>query len=103
MREVVGEAYTLFRMRIAPARSAEASLVVLRWANESGIELLATTEADHQRAAAILERYLQLRLSYVDALLLAIAERHRIEELITVDMRHFGAVKLAHRMAVTRV
>ncbi len=102
MREVVGEAYTLFRMRIAPARS-EASLVVLRWANESGIELLATEEGDHQRAAAILERYLQLRLSYVDALLLAIAERHRIEELITVDMRHFGAVKLAHRMVVTRV
>ena len=103
MREVVGEAYTLFRMRIAPARSAEASLVVLRWARESGIELLATEEADHQRAAAILERYLQLRLSYVDALLLAIAERHRIEELITVDMRHFAAVRLAHRMAVTRV
>ena len=51
----------------------------------------------------ILERYSQLRLSYVDALLLGLAERHRIEELITVDMRHFGAVKLSHRMTVTRV
>ncbi|HEX9362502.1 MAG TPA: PIN domain-containing protein [Candidatus Dormibacteraeota bacterium] len=101
--EVVGEAYTLFRMRIARARSAEAALVVLRWAKESGIELLPTEESDHQRAAAILERYGQLRLSYVDALLLAIADRHRIEELITVDLRHFGAVKLAHRMTVTRV
>ena len=101
--EVVGEAYRLFRMRIAPARSAEAALVVLRWAKESGIELMPTEERDHQRAAAILERYSQLRLSYVDALLLGLAERHRIEELITVDMRHFGAVKLAHRMTVTRV
>ena len=101
--EVVGEAYTLFRMRIAPARSADAALVVLRWAKESGIELLPTEESDHQRAAAILERYSQLRLSYVDALLLAIADRHRIEELITVDLRHFGAVTLAHRMTVTRV
>jgi predicted nucleic acid-binding protein len=101
--EVVGEAYTLFRTRIAPARSAEAALVVLRWANESGIELLPTDESDHQRAAAILKSYSQLRLSYVDALLLELAERHRIEELITVDMRHFGAVKLAHRMVVTRV
>ena len=44
-----------------------------------------------------------MRLSYVDALLLGLAERHRAEELITVDMRHFGAVKLAHRMAVTKV
>src|SRR6266571_3047915 len=51
------------------------ALAVLRWARESGIELLATGEGDHQRAAAILERYSQLRLSYVDALLLAIAER----------------------------
>ena len=101
--EVVGEAYTLFRMRIAPAHSAEAALVVLRWAKESGIVLLATEEGDHQRAATILQRYGQLRLSYVDALLLGLAERHRIEELITVDMRHFGAVKLAHRMTVTRV
>jgi len=101
--EVVGEAYTLFRTRIAPGRSAEASLVVLRWAKESGIELLPTEESDHQRAAAILERYSQLRLSYVDGLLLAIADRHRMEELITVDLRHFGAVKLAHRMTVTRV
>jgi len=64
---------------------------------------LPTEESDHQRAAAILERYSQLRLSYVDALLLGLAERHRIEEIITVDMRHFGAVKLAHRMTVTRV
>ncbi len=101
--EVVGEAYTLFRTRIAPGRSAEAALVVLRWAKESGIELLAVDESDHKRAAAILERYSQLRLSYVDALLLAIAERHRMEELITVDLRHFGAVKVAHRMTVTRV
>ena len=101
--EVISETYTLFRLRIAPARSADAALVVLRWARESGIDLLQTDESDHQRAAAILERYGQLRLSYVDALLLAIAERHRMEELITVDMRHFGAVTIAHRMTVTRV
>ena len=101
--EVVGEAYSLFRMRIAPAHSAKAASVVLRWAKESGIELLPTEESDHQRAAAILQGYRQLHLSYVDALLLGLAERHRAEELITVDMRHFGAVKLAHRMALTRV
>jgi predicted nucleic acid-binding protein len=101
--EVVGEAYTLFRMRIAPADSAEPALVVLRWARESSIDLLPTAESDHQRAASLLERYGQLRLSYVDALLLATAERHRMEELITVDSRHFAAVRLGHRMAVTLV
>ena len=101
--EVIGEAYTLFRTRIAPTRSADAALVVLHWARESGIELLPTGEGDHQRAAAILERYSQLRLSYVDALLLAIAERHRVEELITTDRRHFSTVRLVHRMSVTSV
>src|SRR5919201_4423381 len=90
--EVIGEAYTLFRTRYAPHRSAEPALAVLRWTRESGIEMLATGEGDHQRAAAILERCGQLRLSYVDALLLAIAERHRVEELITVDARHFTTV-----------
>jgi len=103
IREVIGEAYTLFRTRYSPHRSAEPALAVLRWARESGIELLETGEGDHQRAAAILERYSQLRLSYVDALLLAVAERKRIEELITVDMRHFSTVRLEHRMTVTRV
>ena len=101
--EAIGEAYTLFRTCYAPARSAEPALVVLRWARESGIELLHTDEADHQRAAGILERYSQLRLSYVDALLLAAAERNRVEELITVDMRRFSTVRLGHRMTVTRV
>jgi len=101
--EVVGEAYTLFRIPIGTAHTATAASIILRWANESGIELLTTEESDHQRAAAILQGYRQLRLSYVDALLLVLAERHRAEGLITVDMRHFGAVKLAHRMAVTRV
>ncbi len=101
--EVIGEAYTLFRTRYSPQRSAEPALAVLRWARESGIELLATGGGDHQRAAAILERHSQLRLSYVDALLLAIAERYRVEELITVDVRHFARVRLTHRMSVTQV
>lgn len=100
--EVVGEAYTLFRMRLSPARSAGPALV-LRWARESGVELFQSEEGDHQRAAMLLDRYQQLRLSYVDALLLAIAERHRVEELITVDMRHLGGVRLEERLTVTAV
>lgn len=101
--EVIGEAYTLFRMQYSPANSAEPALQVLRWARESAVEVLATSDADHQRAAALLGLYGQLRLSYVDALLLASAERHRVEELITVDGRHFNAIRLAHRLTVTVV
>jgi predicted nucleic acid-binding protein len=101
--EVVGEAYTLVRVRLSPPTSAAPALVVLRWARESGIQILAASEGDHERAAAILERYSDQRLSYVDALVLALAERHRVEELITVDGRHFRAVRLAHPLVVTVV
>jgi predicted nucleic acid-binding protein len=101
--EVIGEAYTLIRVRVAPAGSAESALLVLRWARESGVDILPATEADHDRAAAILGQYRDRRLSYVDALLLAIAERHRVEELVTVDARHFGAVRLAHPLTLTVV
>jgi len=58
--EVVGEAYTLFRMRLAPARSAGSALAVLRWARESGVELFQSEEGDHQRAAMLIERHVQL-------------------------------------------
>jgi hypothetical protein len=34
---------------------------------------------------------------------LALAERHRVEELITVDGRHFQAVRLASPLAVSVV
>ena len=101
--EVVGEAYTLIRVRIAPAGTAEPALVVLRWVRESEITILLAGAMDHDRAANILERYSDQRLSYVDTLVLALAERHRLEELITVDGRHFSAVRLASPLAVTVV
>jgi predicted nucleic acid-binding protein len=101
--EVVGEAYTLVRVRLASQASARPALVVLRWARESGIQILLASDADHDRAATLLEKYSDHRLSYVDALVLTLAERHRVDELITVDGRHFRAVRLAHPTIVTVV
>lgn len=100
--EVVGEAYTLLRLRIAPARAAEA-LAVLRWAGGSTVTILGADEHDHQRAADLLEQYGEQRMSYVDALTLAIAERHQVEEVLTVDGGHFPAVRLTSAPAVTVV
>jgi predicted nucleic acid-binding protein len=101
--EVVGEAYTLLRMRASPERSAEPALVVLRWARESGVNVLTTTIDDHDRAGNMLRQYSDHRLSYVDALVLAIAERCRVEEILTADERHFRAVRLAHQATITVV
>ena len=57
---------------------------------------------DQRRAAEILRGHADVRLSYVDALVLAISERLGVEELLTVDA-HMGAVRLARELMVTVV
>lgn len=94
--EVVGEAYTLIRYRFAA--NATPALTVLRWAGTA--DVLTSEATDHSRASSILARHSDLRLSYVDALLLAVAERHRIDEILTLD-QELGAVRLARPVAVT--
>lgn len=50
---------------------------------------------DISRAHVIARKYGALRLGLVDAVVMAIAERLRAEAIATLDLRHFGAVKIA--------
>lgn len=50
---------------------------------------------DLAAAHAIAERYADLELGLVDAVVMATAERLR-SDIVTLDLRHFGAVRLAH-------
>ncbi|MFN2463244.1 MAG: type II toxin-antitoxin system VapC family toxin [Candidatus Dormibacteria bacterium] len=101
--ETIGEAYTLIRLRLARPGDAGPALVVLRWARESGVVVMKAGDSDHARAAAILEEYGDHPLSYVDAIVLALTERHRVEEVITVDQRNFGPIRLDHDPSITVV
>jgi predicted nucleic acid-binding protein len=65
--------------------------------------MVLTSSRDHLRAAAILRGHGDLRLSYVDAIVLAVAEALEVEEVMTTDGRHFIAVKLRSRPAVTLI
>ena len=96
--EVIGEAYTLIRYRFA--RDATPALEVLRWAET--INVLSTEGEDRARAHGILSRHRDLRLSYVDALLLAVSERRRADEIVTLD-HELTAVRLAPPVHVTVV
>jgi predicted nucleic acid-binding protein len=100
--EVVGEAFTLIRTRISGRRHSDQAMTVLRWAEESGVIIEQSGKADQRRAIEVIRFHRDLRLSYVDALLLAICERLGAEELLTVD-GHLGAVRLASKLIVTRV
>jgi predicted nucleic acid-binding protein len=50
---------------------------------------------DVMRGHVLTGRYRALRLGLVDAVVMAVAERLRAEAIATLDLRHFGAVKIA--------
>jgi predicted nucleic acid-binding protein len=47
---------------------------------------------DVRRAAAIIDRYHDLDLGLADASIVVLAERHRVNDIVTLDERHFRAV-----------
>ena len=53
--------------------------------------------ADLVRAEEISRRHRALRLGLVDSVVMAVAERRRVEAIATLDLRHFGAVTLRGR------
>ena len=61
------------------------------------IELIDPLEADYLRAADLVEQYADFPLGTVDATIVAIAERLDVAILLTLDRRHFGAIRPAHR------
>jgi predicted nucleic acid-binding protein len=47
---------------------------------------------DVRRAAAIIDRYQDLDLGLADASIVVLAERHGVNDIVTLDERHFRAV-----------
>lgn len=54
-------------------------------------------EGDLAAAATLVRRHRKLAIGLVDAVVMATAERLRAPAIATLDLRHFGAVKLPHR------
>lgn len=52
------------------------------------------SDADVDRAFALHRRHRALKLGLVDAVVIAVAERLRADAIATLDLRHFGAVKI---------
>jgi predicted nucleic acid-binding protein len=58
-------------------------------------------EPEWERIAELTEQYLDLPLGVVDASVVALAERHRVSSLATLDRRHFTVVRPAHTESLT--
>lgn len=51
---------------------------------------------DYKRASEIIRKYDDANIDFVDAVIVAIAERLDITKILTIDRRHFGMFKQRH-------
>lgn len=96
---VLPEVCFLLQTRIGPV--AEQAFMRAVAAGEFTTEPLEVE--DIARATALMQEYGALPLGFVDATVLATAERLGAREILTTDRRHFGVVRPLHRRTVTLV
>lgn len=65
------------------------------------LDLVPFTPTDLDRATELVRQYADFPLGFVDAVVVATAERLGLIEVATVDRRHFSAVRPAHVEAFT--
>jgi len=89
---VIPEATYLIATRLGS--SYEAAFV--RWLGDGEVEIESLQPEDLARAADLLVAYADLPLGFVDASIVAMAERLDVGTLVTTDRRHFAVVRPAH-------
>lgn len=94
---VIPEVTYLLKARLGDR--AERQFVAALAAGELGIEPL--MNADLKRCDDVLNRY--PALGFVDASVIAMAERLRVKTIATTDRRHFGQIRPAHTERFTLV
>lgn len=89
---VLPEVSYLLQTRIGPA--AEQAFIRAVADGEFTTEQL--EPEDITRAATLMQEYADLPLGFVDATVVATAERLGVREILTTDRRHFGVVRPKH-------
>jgi hypothetical protein len=72
---------------------------VVRWLRsfrESRFQVMSLSSADLDRVADILEQYHDSRIDFVDASVMAVAERLGLCRVLTLDRRDFGLFRPRH-------
>jgi predicted nucleic acid-binding protein len=68
----------------------------LRGLSASRFQLIELTDRDLLRVAEILEQYQDSRIDFVDATVMAVAERYKITTVLTLDQRDFRLFRPQH-------
>jgi predicted nucleic acid-binding protein len=86
---ILAEVSHLLHTRIG----ARAELAFVRAIGDGEFTVESLDDADYSRAAEIMRSYLDLPLGFVDAAVVAVAERLEADQVLTTDRRHFGVVQ----------
>ncbi len=63
---------------------------------DSNIVLLEPKSEDYRRAASVIRQYRDARIDFVDAVIVALAERLNITRILTIDQRDFRLFRPTH-------
>lgn len=96
---VLAEVCYLLQTRIGP----EAEAAFVRSVADGEFPLEPLELEDTSRAADLMIKYADLPLGFVDAAIVATAERLETRELLTTDRRHFGVVRARHARSLSLV
>ena len=81
---------------VAEIAGQAAELVVLEDVARGAYQLEPFSAADVLAAKALIERDADLRLGLADASVVVLAERYGCQDILTLDQRHFRAVRGPH-------
>jgi predicted nucleic acid-binding protein len=64
--------------------------------NRGELALEAVNRTDLARSLELMRRYADAEIGFVDSSIVAVAERLRLSDVLTVDRKHFGMVRPKH-------
>jgi predicted nucleic acid-binding protein len=82
---------------------AHAELALARAVADGELVVEPVLDSEWERIAELTEQYLDLPLGIVDASVVALAERHGLDTIATLDHRHFATVRPRHVAGFTLV
>lgn len=86
---------------LAREAGARVEALFLTAVADGDFELVDLTNADIRRAARLVQTYGDMPLGTTDATVIALAERLGVQEVATLDRRHFSVVRPSHVPALT--
>lgn len=87
---IVESAHMLRRVRTGPAAA-------VRLVQDAGTRMLPMTLERSERALALMDRYRDVPMDWVDACLVVLAEEERVADVLTLERRGFSAYRIRGR------